>query len=102
MGWKEVESLASGKIIVKTDGNLVSFTISGTFACSTSATLTTLATCSSQYQPLLYTETNYAVATNQWHSVYVTTTGEIKLYNNKQTNLNCDVCLISVLANPLQ
>lgn len=103
-GWKKVQTLASGKVNVFTDGKNAKIIISGTFSTSTSAGEYTLATIGSQYQPAEFYSTNYSASVIKYYPVYILsndTVVHIKKESTSSANMNVYCTLFYPLKTPL-
>lgn len=88
-GWKEVDSLASGKVKVFCDGEMVSVQVNGSWSL-TSATSNVLATIGSNYQPNRAVNC-FGINTSNANRLYVWTNGSVTLYSLSSQTGSTDV-----------
>lgn len=100
-GWKQVQTLASDKVKVVTDGKNAKIRIGGTFTTSTSAGEFTLATIDSAYQPDANYVTNYSVGTTNFIPVYLKSDNSV-VYIYKGSTSSSSVTCYCTLFYPLK
>lgn len=103
-GWKQVQSLASDRVIVYTDGKNAKIKIAGTFIFSTTAGKYNLGTLDSAYQPAENYSVNYSYGVTNYAPVYVKSDDlVIHLYKNasSSSNVTCNCTLFYPLGTPL-
>ena len=97
-GWKFIESYASNKIALYSDGKLGMVTINGTWSNSTTGE-NVLATINSEYTPFSNVSTNYSYGVRSYYPVY--TRGTNICFNNSGTgNVGVYCTLYFRLATP--
>ena len=102
--WKQVQSLASDRVIVYTDGKNAKIKIAGTFIFSTTAGEYNLGTLDSAYQPAENYSVNYSYGVTNYAPVYVKSDDlVIHLYKNasSSSNVTCNCTLFYPLKTPL-
>jgi len=103
-GWKQVESLSNGRVIVYTDGKNAKIRIGGTFSTSTSAGEYNLGTINTAYQPDANYNTNYTTATTNYFPVYLKAYDTVlHLYkgSTSSSSIACYCTLLYQLKTPL-
>ena len=102
-GWKQMQTLASDKVIVYTDGKNAKIKISGTFTTGTSAGEYDLATINTAYKPDSNYNTN-SVMTTTYAPVYLKNDDTVvHLYKGSTSGstVNCYCTLFYPLKTPL-
>ena len=103
-GWKQVQTLASNKVKVFTDGKNAKIQIAGTFSTSTSAGEYNLATIDSIYQSEENYSTNYTTATTNHYPVYIKPNNSVVSFykgSTSSSSIACYCTLFYPLKTPL-
>ena len=100
-GWKQVQSLNGGRVLVDTDGKNAKIIVSGIFVTSTSEGEFTLATIDSAYRPTENYSTNYSAKVAKYQPVYILSNGTVVKIHKTSTS-SSDTGVYCTLFYPLK